>query len=214
MKDKKILILSTHIDDAEWGCGGFMSRMAKVAQVRQLVFSSAEQSTVEAGHTVAQLQEEHKAALNELGGKIVVAKCKTDYIVRHFTTHRQNILEDMVACRKEYEPDIVLLPGTGDCHQDHQVVHNEGIRAFRGSSILGYEIAHNYVNTTFQANMYIQVTDEEIEMKICALECFKTQAHRSAHTSPASIKALAMLRGSQIGVKYAEAYEVIRWIVK
>ena len=39
--------------------------------------------------------------------------------------------------------DLVVLPNSTDVHQDHQVINREGIRAFKHSSILGYELVWN-----------------------------------------------------------------------
>ena len=218
LKDKKVLILAPHMDDAEIGCGGLIAHFAHFAHVREFIFSSAAQSTIEAGHTVEQLENEHITAYQVLVQEenkenIVFYKGSKDIPVRHFPSHRQEILDEMVSLIGFFDPDIVLLPGTGDVHQDHQVIHDEGIRAFKGCSILGYEISHNYVNGSFRNDMYIPLSDDEMGRKIAAVECFETQRHRADRSGPDVIKALAMTRGAQIGVRYAEAYEVIRWVL-
>jgi LmbE family N-acetylglucosaminyl deacetylase len=66
-----------------------------------------------------------------------------DYDVRHFPAIRQTILEEMVALEKQIKPDLVLMPCSTDIHQDHQTIYAEGLRAFKRTTILGYELPWN-----------------------------------------------------------------------
>ena len=61
-----------------------------------------------------------------------------DFEVRTFPEHRQ-ILELLIGLWEEWKPDAVLQPSLRDIHQDHQVIA-EGLRAFKRTTILGYEI--------------------------------------------------------------------------
>ena len=63
-----------------------------------------------------------------------------DYQVRMLSYHRQEVLEELVKLRQQIKPDLVLVPSGSDLHQDHQVVHNEGLRHFKQVSIWGYEL--------------------------------------------------------------------------
>ena len=59
--------------------------------------------------------------------------------VRIFLDYRQHILDTMIRIRDDIKPDLVIMPSLNDTHQDHNVVSNEGFRAFKRNSILGYE---------------------------------------------------------------------------
>ncbi|MFW9905691.1 MAG: PIG-L deacetylase family protein, partial [Candidatus Thorarchaeota archaeon] len=131
-----------------------------------------------------------------------------EYEVRKFSYHRQEILEDLVKLRKEIQPDIVFLPSPNDLHQDHTTLSQEGIRAFKTDSLLGYELPWN--NITFQTQCFSVLEKKHVEKKIEALLCYKSQSHRE-YLSPEFIWGLATARGVQIKAKYAEAFEVIRW---
>jgi len=108
-------------------------------------------------------------------------------------------------------PDIVYLPSTSDTHQDHDTVSAEGFRAFKRTSIFGYELPWN--NLTFTTSAFVVVEEEFIEKKIQALACYRSQADRP-YANPEFVRSLARVRGIQIGVPYAEAFEAIRMIRK
>lgn len=80
-----------------------------------------------------------------------------DYPVREFPSYRQQILEDMVRLGSELKPDLVLLPSTADTHQDHQTISQEGFRAFKRISMIGYEMPYN--NLSFSTNLFVALEE-------------------------------------------------------
>jgi len=104
---------------------------------------------------------------------------------------------------------LVLTLGV-TIHQDHQTIACEGFRAFKKVSMLGYEIPWN--NLTFQTNVFVFLSEQELNKKIEAVKCYKSQQNRN-YAKEDFIRGLAKTRGIQIGVDYAEAFESIRWII-
>ena len=119
--------------------------------------------------------------------------------------------EPLIYSINEIKPDLVFLPSTSDLHQDHKTLSEEGIRAFKGTSILGYEMAWN--NRVFSTEAFIHLEQENIEKKIQALRAYKSQTFRS-YSKESFVKSLAEVRGTQISTKYAEAFEVIYCIIQ
>jgi LmbE family N-acetylglucosaminyl deacetylase len=210
MMFSRILILVPHTDDGEFGCGGSISRWAAEGkEVYYVAFSSARKS-VPQGMPKNILEKEVKEATRVLGvpqGNLILLK----YPVREFPTYRQKILEDMVRLGNELKPGLVLLPSTNDTHQDHQTISQEGFRAFKKISIVGYEMPYN--NLSFSTDLFVVLEEEHMNKKMAALKCYKSQATKDYATQD-FIMGLARVRGTQIGVKYAEAFEVIRWVIK
>jgi len=126
----KVLILAPHTDDGEFGCGGSISKWINEGKkLYYVAFSSAEKS-VPKGMSKDILKKEVKEATEILGicsSNLILF----DYPVREFPTHRQEILEDMIQLGNKLKPGIVLLPSTADTHQGHQVISQEGFRAFK-----------------------------------------------------------------------------------
>ena len=104
----------------------------------------------------------------------------------------------------------VLTPSTKDFHQDHQVITNECIRAFKHCSILGYELPWNCLELS--SKTIITISKENLEKKINSLMCYESQLHRIYH-NPDYITSLAKTRGLRIDQSYAEAFEMIRLIL-
>ena len=68
-------------------------------------------------------------------------------------------MEELIAFRKKIgQVNMVVLPSSNDIHQDHQVIHQEGIRAFKHSRILGYELVWN--NLTFTSNYHTKLSQK------------------------------------------------------
>ncbi|MCD4712904.1 MAG: hypothetical protein K8R73_06435, partial [Clostridiales bacterium] len=134
-----------------------------------------------------------------------------DFPVRRFPEFRQDILEKLIILKKEIKPDMIFVPSLNDIHQDHQVIASEGLRAFKRHTILGYEEPWN--NIVFESSSFITLEKRHILKKIEALKCYQSQMHRNYLTEDA-IWGIARLRGAQLEGGYAEAFEVLRWIIK
>lgn len=203
---KKALVLAPHTDDGEFGCGGTINKLIESgSEVYYAAFSSCRQS-VPAGFPPDILITEVKAATKVLGVKaenVVVF----DYDVRLFNFRRQEILDDLITLRKRINPDLVLIPSPEDVHQDHATITTEGIRAFKGTSILCYELVWN--NARFNTACFVSLEQKHVEAKINAIAQYKSQGHRSYADSD-FIRGLAKVRGVQSGSGFAEAFEVIR----
>ena len=205
----RILVLAPHTDDGEFGCGASISKFIENgADVFYAAFSLAEES-VPSPFPKNILESEVKAATKELNIKpenLLLYK----YKVRHFAYHRQEILEDLVKLHKMINPDLVFIPCLQDLHQDHSTIAMEGLRAFKKTSILGYEIPWNNMN--FATQCFITLKERHINKKLLALNCYNSQKQKN-YASEEFIRSLAITRGIQIGYKFAEVFEVIRWIM-
>ena len=133
------------------------------------------------------------------------------YPVRKLSYHRQEILEDMVILNKNIEPDLVFTPSKFDVHQDHFTITQEAMRAFKFTSLLGYELPWN--NYVFETTCFVHLEDRHVANKLESLKCYRSQIGRK-YSSEEYIKGLAMTRGVQVGGRYAETFDVIRWIIK
>ena len=207
---KAVLVLAPHTDDGELGCGGTMRKLIEAGcRVYYVAFSICEDSVPE-GFEPDTLLKELYAATAQLGveEKDVFA---LRHKVRRFNEVRQDILEYMIKLRYELKPDWVFMPSSRSLHQDHQVIHNEGMRAFKGFTCLGYDLpwdTFEFPTTSFQV-----LKEGHIERKIAALKMYRTQAHRG-YVDSEFIKSLARVRGEQGHCRFAESFEVLRMIFR
>ena len=204
---ENILVLSSHTDDGEIGAGGTVHKLAqRGANITYVAFSAAEESVPDPFPRDV-LRKEVLRATEQLcipNNRVSVL----DYKVRHFPENRQRILEDLIVLRNNHDFDLVFVPSPDDIHQDHVTLSNEAIRAFKSTSILGYEIPWN--NRAFCNTMLSPISKENLDAKIRSLAEYQSQQWRG-YVSADAIKALATIRGLQCQREYAESFEVIKW---
>jgi LmbE family N-acetylglucosaminyl deacetylase len=205
LENKKVLVLAPHTDDGELGAGGTISRLIRSnSEITYVAFSTAEES-VPIGFPKDILKTEVRNATKRLGiqeENLIIL----NYPVRKLNYHRQEILEELIELRKE-EFDVVFIPCLNDIHQDHSTIAIEALRAFKNTTILGYELIWN--NLSFNTTCFIELEEQDITNKVNALKEYKSQDKRD-YMSEEFIFSLAKARGVQSGRKYAEAFEVIR----
>src|SRR3954451_24644267 len=172
---QKALVLAPHTDDGEFGCGGSMARLVEGGcDVRDVAFSIATRS-LPPGFPPDTLAREVAEATAELG---IPPESLTvhDFDVRTFPERRQDILELLVGLWEDWKPDAVFQPSLHDIHQDHQVIAAESLRAFKRTTILGYEIPWNNLDFAYQA--YVSLEKRHLERKAGALACFAPEERR------------------------------------
>lgn len=206
---KRVIVLAPHTDDGELGCGGAIHRfLSEGSQVFYVGFSLCTRS-LPPNLPPDTLEKEVKVATKVLGispQDLILH----DFDVRRFKEFRQDILEIMVKLKSSINPDLVLMPTLADIHQDHQVIAEEGLRAFKSTSILGYELPWN--NVSFNTACFIKLDNANVDKKVEALSAYQSQRHRS-YLNEEFIRSLATIRGVQITSRYAEAFEVVRWVM-
>lgn len=197
---RTVLALSPHPDDVELCAGGTLAWLAEQG-ARVLV---AQLSTVHSfGAAAARLGEEHRAAVGCLGAEPVQV---AQFPVRRMAKHRQDVLDELVRLRDLVQPDVVFAPCSADTHQDHETVHREALRAFRGTALLGFEAPWNVRASV--ATMFVRLSRQHVDIKLEALSYYGTQVRRP-YFDRGYQEALLRVRGLQARTMYAEAFEPI-----
>lgn len=208
MKARRILVLSPHPEDGELGCGGSIVRYLEAGcEVYYVAFTIAEKSTHPPFDPDAQ-KYEMLNAVDILGIKkanVII----NNWEVRTYPENRQEILEYMITLREDIKPHIIFCHSRDDSHQDHQTITSEAIRAFKQSSILGYELPWN--NLSFHCNYFREMSKKHIDKKARALESYKSRSYRP-YLARDKIFSWMSMRGMQIEADYAECFEVIRLV--
>lgn len=204
-----ILVLAPHTDDGELGVGGTINYLIEQGhKVVYAAFSTAEESVPD-GFPKDILKTEVKKATKILGIKeenLLIY----NYEVRKLSYVRQEILEDLIKIKKNENFDLVFIPSLHDIHQDHTTIAQEGVRAFKNTTLLGYELIWN--NLTFNTQCFVKLQKKHIETKINALKEYKSQGTRD-YLSSEFIYSLAKTRGVQVGCEFAESFEVVRLFI-
>lgn len=204
--NKRILILAPHTDDAEFGCGGTISKLLEQNNRLYCAAFSACQQSVLKDFPADILVTEVKQASAILG---IPSEnlFLFDFEVRTFNFRRQEILDQILKLKTLINPDFVFIPSINDVHQDHYTIAQEGLRAFKFCNIFSYELPWN--NFSFNTTCFSILSEKHLTKKIEAIQAYKSQEHRS-YSKPQFIKSLAIVRGVQINAEYAECFELLR----
>jgi LmbE family N-acetylglucosaminyl deacetylase len=214
----QILVFAPHNDDEVLGVGGTIAKY--VSNNHNVYICEVTKSSSE--ERLKLLREEASKAHEILGVR------KTYFldfpVVRLKEVPLIDINASFTEVVNEVRPDIVFIPHKGDMHMDHYVVSHSAmvamrpIRGLRVKEIYAYETLSETewnipsVENAFIPNVWNDITDF-IEIKKQAMSCYQSQIQEPPHPrSNEIIETLARLRGSTIGVPYAESFMLVRKI--
>jgi LmbE family N-acetylglucosaminyl deacetylase len=207
-----IVAVGAHSDDIELGCGGTLARaVAGGADAHMIVMSNSAYANYdgEIRRTEAEATEEGSAAARELGVEsIEILDFPTKDIPYDSTS-----VEAVNRLLDEHEPELVITHWPHDTHQAHRNVALTTLSAARHlRSIIMYEpifpSGRSYV--AFRPQVYVDIT-EYLEDKERSLRAHTSQWHRYGDAWIDAVHARSHMRGYEIGVAHAEAFEVVRY---
>ena len=202
---KRVCFIGAHPDDIELGCGALIARISGKADVRCVTFSNNQKNPA-----LKNLVEEHYASMATLG----VPRDQVDLLefeTRRFQEHRQDILEAMIWILKKDDPDIVFVHSKSDVHQDHGVLTQEALRAFRGRTVLGFDVIRSSYG--FFPDFLVGVDESDVRMKLDALACYKTYEGKY-YFSPDVTRATLIRNGAICERPYAEGFDILRIVAE
>jgi LmbE family N-acetylglucosaminyl deacetylase len=222
---KNVVIISAHPDDEVLGAGGtLLKHKRKGDQISWIITThiSACQGFQEERVLSRQQEIEQVAASLGIG---------QTFILDHSTmTLSSSSLIKMVPQVSQIfmkvEPEIIYCLNRSDAHSDHRVTFDAVMactKSFRYpfvKQVLMYEclseteFAPALAEKAFLPNYYVDVSDfltEKLEiMKVYASELGEHPFPRSLR----NMEALAIYRGASVGVAYAEAFQLVKYIDK
>lgn len=197
----RALFIGAHPDDIELGCGALISHILPQTEVLCVTLSDNQKNPL-----LKSLVEEHHHSMSVLGvpeKNVILGQFET----RRFPEFRQEILEYMIHLNKTFMPEVVFVHTKADIHQDHATVTEEALRAFRGTSVLGYDVLRSSYG--FFPNFLVEVTQQDVECKVSALREYKTYA--SKYYFDEGITRATMIRHGALAERpFAEGFDILR----
>jgi len=200
---KRVCFIGAHPDDIEIGCGALIANIAPHTEILCVTLSDNQKNPA-----LVNLVEEHYRSMAVLGvpeKSIVLGTFET----RRFPHFRQEILEYMIQLDRSFNPDIVFVHSRADIHQDHGTVTEEALRAYRGKTVLGFDVIRSSYG--FFPQFLVEVTEEDVEKKIAALQEYKTYASRY-YFAPEITRATLVRNGAIAERPFAEGFDILRII--
>ena len=220
----RAIVIAPHADDEVLGCGGLMASLADRGCEVRVLFASLDGMT-HTGHGAVSFSErrrEVEAVASLLHFDWDVLYSDQDAVERLDVMPRRDLVSWIESHVRDSQPELVLLPSGGDYDQDHQEVFAGSVAALRpiapafGGWIAPLVLAYESPKLTWSAvqpdrpNVFHDISGH-LDRKLEALAAYISQARPTPHVrSVEAVSALAELRGKEIGVRFAEAYALLR----
>ncbi len=198
---KRVLFLGAHPDDIEIGCGALIHHIVKKTEILCVTLSDNQKNP-----DLKKVKEEHLASMKILGvpeEKIVFGP----FLTRVFPDSRQDILEYFLKLRKDFNPDLIFTHSRQDVHQDHNTMTDEALRAFRGITVLGFDVVRSSYG--FFPHFLVEVTEEDANKKIEALSKYETYRDRYYFNSELT-RSIMVRHGALAEIPLAEGFDILR----
>jgi len=202
---QRVCFIGAHPDDIEIGSGALIAHIAGQTEVLCITLSDNQKNP--ALKNVVEEQYRSMAILGVQEKNLIVGQFET----RRFPHFRQEILEYLIEFNHQYQPEIVFTHTRADIHQDHATVTEEVLRAFRGTTVLGFDVLRSSYG--FFPNFLVEVTEQNVDTKIRALAEYKTYANKY-YFDPGITRATVIRHGALAERPYAEGFDILRIIGK
>lgn len=198
---QRVLFIGAHPDDIELGCGALIHQIAPQTDILCVTLSDNQKNPL-----LTRLVEEHYRSMSILGVK------RENVLLGPFTTRifpdsRQEILEYFLKLRRDFAPDLIFVHSKADVHQDHNTITEEALRAFRGITVLGFDVVRSSYG--FFPHFIVEVNEESVNKKIEALSQYET--YRDKYYFNSELTRSIMVRNGALGeVPFAEGFDILR----
>jgi LmbE family N-acetylglucosaminyl deacetylase len=198
---RRVLFLGAHPDDIEIGCGALLAQIVDKTDILCVTLSDNQKNP-----ELKKLVEEHYQSMAVLGvpaEKSILGQFET----RRFPHYRQEILEYLIQINRTYKPDLIFVHTKADIHQDHATLTEEALRAFRGTTVLGFDVIRSSYG--FFPSFLVEVSETAVEKKIEALRQYKTYQNRY-YFDPDITRSTLIRNGAICERPYAEGFDILR----
>ncbi len=221
---KRILVAAIHPDDETLGAGGTLLKLKK--EGHEIFWLILTKMSERAGFSSLQIEarsQEIKKVASAYGfaGQYDLGLPPGGMDTVALGTLAQEVGRVLADCK----PDTLLIPHKFDAHTDHNIGHkilSSALKTFRYPSVTDVLAMETLSETNFSTyhagesffpNTYFDVTPY-LERKLEIMNFYASEV--STHPFPRSmeaLRALAVIRGSEAGVPYAEAFYSIKRII-
>ncbi|WP_424767719.1 PIG-L deacetylase family protein [Paenibacillus sp. sgz302251] len=222
---QRALVLAPHADDETLGCAGVIQKYISHGSSVRIVIASLtlkdskryrkEESSYGTYSGMKRISE-LKEAMQLLGVSDfhILYKDRTGkqlYDSQLDRIPRAELVANLERHIEDFRPTVLYIPSITK-HQDHEALHQAAIASTRpyfwNGTILVYETDGEL---SFQPNLYVSLSEEEMNRKMKVLEAYQTQIGSIRHpVHPESLLHKAKFRGNQIFKEFAEAFQIIR----
>lgn len=223
-KYKKVLAFFAHPDDETLAAGATIRKLINLGADVHIAIPATgihsrrnTQEEKDRDADLVELRQDCEKAMGVLGIKpsnIYLGNFPDNEMDKHSLLEVIHWLEKIISNLK---PDLVLTHHRFCTNIDHQYCHDAVVVATRPGlndhvTVLCGEVPSStgYLKPVqWEPNLYIEVSEHDLESKIKAMETYKGEARPDPHPrSREVLSALAKVRGSEAGFYFAESFMI------
>lgn len=206
-----ILAIGAHFDDVELGCGGVLARHARLGDNVYVFVATVSGFSNQYNQAV----RSSESALAEARNAMAILGVK-ELLCGNFRTLEVEFVDalniEILKIVQEKQIDQVYAHWSGDIHHDHQAVSRASLHSCRHvPRLLMYRSNWYHSTLEFRGNFYFDIT-EFWQIKEQAVLAHVTEVDRTGEKWISFFRNEAENAGQRIGVKYAEVFEVVKWL--
>lgn len=218
----KVLFIAVHPDDETLGCGGTILKHKSQGDEIYWMIITAPTKNHPCGFSDQVIKERNELIKNvaEKYGFNRTIKCDFPTMMLHAVDLR-DLVVTIDSYINEIKPNIIYTMFRNDVHSDHRVAFDavySCTKSFRKpfierilmlEALSETEFAPAIPSTSFVPNVYVDISDF-MDEKLEIMSMYEPELMPEPYPrSLSSIEALARVRGSRCGVKYAEAFMLL-----
>lgn len=208
-----VLCVAAHFDDADIGCGGTMAKWARQGHKVNIMVLTESGYSDENGKSIRESNnaiDEGKAAAAILGASLY--ENHTRFPVFGLA-NTDDLRRDILRAIKELEIDTLVCHWDGDVHSDHSELGKAALMSARHlPRLLMYRSNYYDSARTFNPKLYVDVSDT-FNLKIDAIKEYNSEFSRTGTIWVEYLESMNRIDGMKTGVKYAESFEVVRFLL-
>jgi len=224
----RVLIVAAHPDDEVLGCGGTIARLAQeghdvyIAVLGEGITSRYEGHGQSGRKAIEKLHaQSHKVARHLLAKDVFLFELPDNSFD---TVPLLDIVKMVEKLVDKLQPQVIYTHHGGDLNIDHQIAHRAVLTAARPledcpvKEIYTFEVpsstdwSFQQFEPAFHPNVFVDIT-KTLENKVEAMQFYTSEARSFPHPrSPEALRAIAYRWGSTVGLKAAEAFQLIRYV--
>lgn len=222
---RNILAISAHPDDETLGCGGTLLKHRLAGDPLFWLIATQTHSPQWSERTIARKEREVRQVAKVYPMKEIF---RLDLPAAQLdTVAQQEVMEGVRGVLAKVRPQVVYLVNGGDVHSDHSVLFTATMSVLKPFSMARYGVqrilCYETLSSTdgspapskapFAPTVFSDITST-LEGKLRILRLYKTERHASPlPRAPESVRALARYRGASVGIRYAEAFMLMKELV-
>jgi LmbE family N-acetylglucosaminyl deacetylase len=229
LKNKKIMIVVAHPDDELLGLGATLHKLIKEFHVKTHVVILGEGITSRSKQRDIKVWQKELIIHRENINKAQAAVGYHSLSIYDFPDNRfdsiplLDIIKVIESEKEKFQPEIIFTHHGGDVNIDHQRTFEAVITSCRPvkeekvKAIITFETPSGteWRSPTdprhFLPNIFISVTEKDLDAKIKGMESYEFERREYPHPrSPKALKIQAQRWGIVVGVDFAEAFCLIR----